>query len=94
MAFVLSGCTGPDPGDRGCPSPDEDGDCVPDHSDNCPGLANRDQQDTDSDGVGDACDPQTGVPHELHDFFPFNERQELSRSMGGDWQSDWSAKSG
>lgn len=37
--------------------PDEDGDGVPDGSDNCPSVANPDQADTDDDGVGNACDP-------------------------------------
>jgi hypothetical protein len=35
---------------------DGDGDLYPDSEDNCPGAANRDQADTDGDGVGDACD--------------------------------------
>jgi hypothetical protein len=36
--------------------PDADNDTVPDSSDNCPNAANQNQQDTDGDGVGDACD--------------------------------------
>jgi hypothetical protein len=36
--------------------PDQDGDGVPDASDNCPGLANANQRDADGDAVGDACD--------------------------------------
>jgi len=41
------------------PSPggDRDQDGVPDVVDNCPGTANPDQQDTDADARGDACDP-------------------------------------
>ena len=35
---------------------DTDGDGVPDSSDNCPGVSNTDQTDTDGDAVGDACD--------------------------------------
>ncbi|MBK1723023.1 hypothetical protein CKO23_12285 [Thiocystis violacea] len=35
---------------------DQDGDGVPDSSDNCPNDANPSQQDLDGDGIGDACD--------------------------------------
>ena len=41
-------------------SPDTDGDGIPDygfHSDNCPGVHNPEQYDTDLDTAGDACDP-------------------------------------
>jgi MYXO-CTERM domain-containing protein len=37
--------------------PDADHDGVTDGSDNCPGVANPDQEDLDGDGIGDACDP-------------------------------------
>ena len=36
---------------------DSDNDTVPDSSDNCPNLANADQNDLDGDNIGDACDP-------------------------------------
>jgi C1A family cysteine protease len=38
------------------PPPDQDGDGVPDASDNCPTVYNPTQTDTDVDGLGDACD--------------------------------------
>jgi hypothetical protein len=38
------------------PEPDEDGDGVPDSSDNCPLTPNPLQDDVDADGAGDACD--------------------------------------
>jgi len=44
---------------------DVDGDGVPDSQDNCPGVANPDQADCDSDGTGDACEQDSdndGVP--------------------------------
>ena len=36
-----------------------DGDGVPDARDNCPTIANQDQTDTNHNGVGDACGPNT-----------------------------------
>ena len=43
---------GPPPPEK----PDRDKDGTPDAEDNCPGVANADQEDKDDDGKGDACD--------------------------------------
>ena len=40
-----------------CTDTDEDEDCVPDATDNCPEVKNRGQLNLDSDELGDACDP-------------------------------------
>lgn len=45
---------------------DHDGDGVCDVDDDCPAVANPDQQDGDGDGLGDACDPCTGGPAIAH----------------------------
>jgi hypothetical protein len=41
---------------------DPDGDEYAGALDNCPGVANPDQTDSDLDGVGDACEEAVAVP--------------------------------
>ena len=52
----------PPPPPQPPPPPDRDGDGVPDFQDNCPDVANPDQQDIDRDGIGTACDPGEIAP--------------------------------
>jgi hypothetical protein len=40
----------------------KDGDQIPDEIDNCPLESNEDQLDADSDGMGDICDVDPGIP--------------------------------
>jgi hypothetical protein len=47
--------------EQGAPSPDADGDGIPDDTDNCPFEPNPDQTDSDGDGIGDACASTIGV---------------------------------
>jgi len=52
--FALPGVAGAAPGDV-------DNDTIADATDNCPSIYNIDQQDFDSDGVGNTCDSTPGV---------------------------------
>ena len=38
------------------PNGDDDSDTIDNLADNCPAIANANQQDTDNDGTGDVCD--------------------------------------
>jgi len=54
---VLGAIVGALSADREAGGPDSDGDRISDVQDNCPDVPNRDQQDVDGDGRGDACSP-------------------------------------
>lgn len=65
---------------------DSDGDTIEDGKDNCPGIANLDQKDTDKDGSGNVCDPDDdndGIP-DVNDNCPLtsNSKQEDPNKNG------------
>ncbi len=61
IGFAILLLAGNASADHGGPT-DRDGDAYPEERDNCPGVFNYDQIDSDGDGRGNACDDSKGIP--------------------------------
>ncbi len=66
---------------------DSDGDGVPDAADNCPLIANANQSDCDSNGVGDAC--QSSVARSTGNMGAFGSGVTASGTLAGVASSLW-----
>jgi formylglycine-generating enzyme required for sulfatase activity len=66
---------------------DSDGDGVPDAADNCPLIANVNQSDCDSNGVGDAC--QSSVARSTGNMGAFGSGVTASGTLAGVGSSLW-----
>ena len=66
---------------------DSDGDGVPDATDNCPLIANANQSDCDSNGVGDAC--QSSVARSTGNMGAFGSGVTASGTLAGVGSSLW-----
>jgi hypothetical protein len=62
---------------------DFDGDGIPDNEDNCLDVANSDQRDSNSDGIGNRCDPDVNndgrVDTSWGNIYPIDSRGDLER---------------
>ena len=76
----------PNPSGGGCSddwSDEQDNDSHPCKYDNCPATPNRDQKDTDRDGVGDACDNCVNTPNAGQRDSDGDGRGDMCQSQGG-----------
>ena len=81
---VVLGLQEQDPG----PGPgNEDGDTARDEADNCPGIRNDQGENSDGDGVGDACDPAPTTPGDrILAFYGFDDPDDLAwETASGNW---------
>ena len=64
--------------------PDNDGDAFANNADNCPEVANPGQEDTDGNGIGDACEGATEHEDDGHEGGASGQGGENSSTGGGD----------
>ncbi len=70
LGLAVSLLAGSASADHGGPN-DIDGDAIPQERDNCPGVFNYDQIDSDGDGRGNACDDSKGIPPSISHFIVY-----------------------
>jgi hypothetical protein len=74
---------------------DSDGDGVEDTNDNCPSISNSDQLDTDSDGLGNACDADDDDDGVIDESDPWPEDNRYKIDSDSDGQPDsWEIRFG